>query len=194
MLLTSAQDDADRLRILALHGMSKDAWKRFSDDGYRHYYVVEAGFKYNMTDLQAAFGLQQLRKVEQFRQQRQHIWDAYLEGLAGLPVTLPAPFEPDTQHALHLFTIRIDSDRSPVTRDEFLDEMTRHRIGVGVHYLSIPEHPFYQERFNWHPLDVPEAARIGRETVSLPLMPSMTDTDVSRVISAVRAILRGQVS
>ena len=194
MLLARSSDDADRLRILALHGMSKDAWKRFGDEGYRHYYIVEAGFKYNMTDLQAALGLQQLQKVDRFRCRRQEIWDAYLEGLAGLPITLPAPFEPDTEHALHLFTIRIDTDDAPVTRDEFLDAMTRHRIGVGVHYLSIPEHPYYQERFGWHPVDVPQATRIGRETVSLPLMPSMTDVDVARVIGAVRSILQERSS
>lgn len=194
MLLARSEEDADRLRILALHGMSKDAWKRFGDDGYRHYYIVEAGFKYNMTDLQAAIGLQQLRKIDRFRRRRQEIWDAYLDGLSGLPIRLPAPCEPDTEHALHLFTICIDSDDASVTRDEFLDAMTRHRIGVGVHYLSIPEHPYYQERFGWHPVDVPQATRIGRETVSLPLMPSMTDDDVARVIRAVRFILQERSS
>ena len=190
MVLCHRAQDAARVKGMALHGLSNDAWRRFSDEGYRHYYVVQAGFKYNMIDLEAAIGLHQLAKIEESWQRRQAIWDRYLESFAGLPVELPAPAEPDTRHALHLFTILIDQQRAGITRDEFLSAMTAENIGVGVHYLSLPEHPYYHEMFGWRPESWPEAMRVGRQTVSVPLSPGLSDEDVEDVIAAVRKVLR----
>ena len=189
MVLTRNEEDLARIKMLALHGMSKDAWKRFSDEGYKHYFVVETGFKYNMMDLQAALGIHQLQRVEANWRRRAEIWQQYHEAFAGLPLTLPAEPEADTRHAHHLYTILIDEDRVGITRDEFLDAMTARNVGVGVHYLSIPEHPVYQEKFGWHPEDYPNATRIGRQTVSLPLSAKLTDEEVQRVIDAVHATL-----
>jgi dTDP-4-amino-4,6-dideoxygalactose transaminase len=189
MVLARNEVGADRIKRLALHGMSRDAWKRFSDEGYKHYYVMEAGFKYNMMDLQAALGIHQLARVEQSWRRREQIWRRYDQALAGLPVGLPAPPEPDTRHALHLYTLRIDKERCGVSRDAFLEAMTRQNIGVGVHYLSIPEHPYYRETFGWKPEDTPQAARIGRQTVSIPLSAGLADRDVEDVITAVRRCL-----
>lgn len=190
MVLTNDDEKAARIKVLALHGMSKDAWKRFSDEGYRHYEVVECGFKYNMMDVQAAVGIHQLRKVEPFLARRAELWKRYDAAFADLPVTLPAPAEPDTRHALHLYTLLIDEARAGVSRDRFLSAMTAENIGVGVHYRAIPEHPFYRERFGWKPEDWPHATRIGRETVSIPLSPKLTDADADDVIAAVRRSLR----
>src|SRR6185295_3587141 len=134
MVLTRDEAHAARIKMLALHGMSKDAWKRFSDEGYKHYYVVETGFKYNMMDLQAALGIHQLRRVESNWRRRAEIWQQYNEAFAGLPVTLPAEAEPDTRHAYHLYTILVDEERAGISRDEFLNAMTRSNVGVGVHY------------------------------------------------------------
>jgi dTDP-4-amino-4,6-dideoxygalactose transaminase len=193
MVLARSEDDAARIRMLGLHGMSKDAWKRFSDEGYKHYRVVEAGFKYNMMDLQAAIGLHQLDRLEQNWDRRAAIWSRYDEAFAELPLQRPAPVAPDTRHALHLYTLQVDEAEVGISRDEFLNVMTRQRIGVGVHYLSIPEHPFYSERFGWRPDAFPNAAAIGRRTVSVPLSPRLTDDDVEDVIAAVRhACGRGQ--
>ena len=178
-----------RARILALHGMSKDAWHRFGDKGYKHYQVVECGFKYNMMDLQAAIGIHQLARAEASWQRREAIWRRYLDAFAGLPIGLPAPVEADTRHAYHLFTLLIEKDRCGITRDAFLEAMNASRIGTGVHYLSLAEHPYYQQRFGWRPEQWPQAMRIGRETVSLPLSPKLSDTDVGRIISAVRGLL-----
>jgi dTDP-4-amino-4,6-dideoxygalactose transaminase len=189
MVLTRREEDIGRIKILALHGMSKDAWKRFSDDGYKHYQVVEAGFKYNMMDLQAAIGLHQLRRLERYWLRRQEIWRRYDEALAGLPIGLPAVPEPDTRHACHLYTILVDPAKAGLNRDAFLDAMTAQNIGVGVHYLSIPEHPYYQRTFGWKPEDFPNAMRIGRQTVSLPLSAKMSEDDVEDVIRAVRRVL-----
>jgi dTDP-4-amino-4,6-dideoxygalactose transaminase len=189
MVIAKSEEHAARIKVLALHGMSKDAWKRFGDEGYRHYQVVDLGFKYNMMDLQAALGLHQLARIERWWQRRAEIWQRYERAFAGLPVALPAPPEPGTRHALHLFTLLVDEARAGVTRDRFLDEMTRNGIGVGVHYLAVPEHPYYRARFGWTPERWPHAMSIGRRTVSIPLSAALTDEDVGDVIAAVTSIL-----
>jgi len=178
-----------RAKVLALHGMSKDAWHRFGDQGYKHYQVVEAGFKYNMMDLQAAIGIHQLARVEQTWTRREAIWNRYMEAFADLPIGLPTAPAPDTKHAYHLFTIMIDEVRCGISRDAFLDAMNSRRIGTGVHYMSVPEHPYYQKRYGWKPERWPNAMRLGRQTVSLPLSPKLSDEDVDRVIQAVRQVM-----
>ena len=192
MVLTRDEADLARIKMLALHGMSKDAWKRFSDEGYKHYFVVETGFKYNMMDLQAALGIHQLQRVEANWRRRAEVWQQYNEAFAGLPVTLPAEPEPNTRHGYHLYTIMIDAETAGISRDEFLETMTANNIGVGVHYLSVPEHPVYQDKFGWQPEDYPNAMRIGRQTVSLPLSAKLTDAEVSQVVQAVQTTLSAQ--
>ncbi|WP_218080016.1 DegT/DnrJ/EryC1/StrS family aminotransferase [Anthocerotibacter panamensis] len=186
MILTPDAEAAARLRRLGLHGLSKDAWKRFADEGYQHYQVLEAGFKYNMMDLQAAIGLHQLQRIERHWERRQQLWQRYMEMLSSLPIGLPASPEPETRHAYHLFTVLIEEARTGVSRDAFLAAMGERRIGVGVHYLSVPEHVFYQQTFGWRPEDYPQAQRIGRQTVSLPFSPRLTDQDIADVLEAVR--------
>jgi dTDP-4-amino-4,6-dideoxygalactose transaminase len=190
MILTRRQEDADRLKVLALHGMSKDAWQRFGDEGYKHYQVVEVGFKYNMMDLQAAIGIHQLERIAAYWQRRQEIWQRYNQAFADLPIGLPAQLEPDTVHGYHLYTILIDETKTGISRDAFLKAMHAQNIGVGVHYLSITEHSYYQETFRWQPKDYPNATRIGRQTVSLPLSAKLTDMDVEDVIVAVKRCLK----
>lgn len=189
MILGRDEEHIARARVLALHGMSKDAWHRFGDQGYRHYQVVECGFKYNMMDLQAAIGIHQLARVERNWERRRQIWQHYDEALASLPMGLPAAPEKGTRHGHHLYTVMIDAARSGIERDAFLEAMNAQRIGTGVHYLSVPEHPYYQQRFGWQPEQWLEAMRLGRQTVSLPLSPVMSDGDVERVIEAVRSVI-----
>ena len=181
-----------RARMLALHGMSKDAWHRFSDKGYRHYEVVECGFKYNMMDMQAAIGIHQLARVERSWERRQQVWDYYNGALKGLPIGLPAPAQAETRHAYHLYTVLIDEDSVDVSRDGFLDAMNAQRVGTGVHYLSVAEHPYYQHRFGWRPEQWPNAMRIGRQTVSLPISPKLSDSDLERVVAATSTALGGR--
>ncbi len=190
MILTNDDAVAARLKNLALHGLSKDAWKRFSDDGYRHYDVVEVGFKYNMMDLQAAIGLHQYDRIEAMSKRRREIWNRYDAAFAELPIGTPAPLDPDSRHALHLYTIEIDPARCGIERDAFMHALHRRNIGTGVHYRSIPEYTVYQQRFHWRPEDYPHAARVGRTTVSLPLSAALTEADVDDVIAEVRRALR----
>jgi dTDP-4-amino-4,6-dideoxygalactose transaminase len=185
MVVTNNDEAQAKVKTQALHGLTRDAWHRFGDSGYQHYEVVDCGFKYNMTDVQAAIGLHQLRRLEQNWVRRQAIWQCYSREFTGLPVTLPADAEAGTRHSYHLFTLMIDPAACGRTRDQFVQSMTRCRIGVGVHYVSIPEHPYYQQNFGWSPADFPHAARIGRQTVSIPLSARLTDQDVADVIEAV---------
>ena len=188
MVLSRDNDAICRIRTLALHGMSCDAWKRFSDAGYKHYLVTEPGFKYNMTDMQAALALNQLPVIEERLLRREAIWAAYDNALAGLPLVLPSPPETDVRHARHLYTIRLTGE-ARLSRDAFLEAMTRRNIGCGVHYMSLPEHPFYQSALLWDPDHYPAARDIGRSTVSLPLSAKLTDQDMADVIEAVQELL-----
>lgn len=179
-----------RARTLALHGLSHDAYRRFGARSYRHYDVVEPGFKYNMMDLQAALGIHQLQRLEESLSRRRAVWRQYDEALASLPLVRPAPPDvDDQQHAHHLYTVLIDEAEHGVSRDEFLERMTREGIGVGAHYPSLAEYAYYQQRLGWRPEQAPHAMRIGRQTASLPLTASLTDDDVRDVVAAVRASL-----
>ena len=189
MVITNHKEKASQIKKLALHGLSQDAWKRFSDEGYQHYSVEAAGFKYNMMDIQAAIGIHQLERIEKNWLRRQEIWNYYNDNFSELPIELPSPIEKNTRHAYHLYTILIDESKSGLTRDGFLNRMNDNKIGTGVHYLSIPEHPYYQKHFSWKAEDYPHAMKIGRQTVSLPLSPKLTDNDVERVIKTVKKVL-----
>ena len=191
MILAQTAADVQRLKMLALHGMSHDAWKRYSDAGFKHYHVVECGYKYNMMDLQAAIGIHQLSRVETWWQRRKELAARYRNVFANLPIDLPAEAQPESRHAHHLFPILVNEKRAGISRDAFLEAMTARKLGVGVHYLSIAEHPYYQEAFGWNAHEYPHAQRIGRETVSLPLSPRLTDSDADEVIEAVLCIVGG---
>lgn len=190
MVLTRDPALARRTKVLGLHGMSADAWKRFSDDGYKHYDVEEIGFKYNMMDLQAAIGLHQITRVEEWWQRRWQIWQYYERELADLPVTRPAPWPADQRHALHLYTLQVDPAVAGIDRDGLLMALHRQNIGTGVHYRSIPSMSVYQRRFGWRPEDMPVATAIGDRTLSLPLSAKLSDGDVDDVVAALRRCLR----
>jgi len=188
MVVSRNKDFISRIKMLALHGMSLDAWQRFSDKGYKHYFVEAAGFKYNMTDLQAALGIRQLERVDEYWKRREEIWQRYMDAFSDIPLTLPAGPSGDIRHAYHLFQLGV-GPRAGLSRDEFIEGMTERKIGVGVHYSAIPEHPYYQRTFGWRPEDCPAATAVGRQTVSIPLSAKLTDEDVQDVISAVRDLM-----
>ena len=188
MVLARSEEDAARIKVLSLHGMNRDAWKRFGGDGYKHYQITECGYKYNMIDLLAVIGISQLEKVEKFWTRRKEIWDRYMNELDKLPINLPAIPELNTKHAFHLFTLQIDENIAGISRDAFIDTMQEHGIGVGVHYLSIPEHPYYRDNYGWDPLDYPHSLKAGRETVSLPISPKLSDAQVDKIIESVKKI------
>ena len=138
-----------------------------------------------MMDLQAAIGLHQLKRVEAGWARRRAIWQRYQVAFAGLPLTRPSEPASHVRHAYHLYTVLIDEMQCATSRDVFMARMTAQGIGVGVHYLALPEHPYYQQSLGWRADDTPHATSIGRQTVSLPLSPRLTDAEVERVINAV---------
>jgi len=191
MAITNNDEYAEKIKILSLHGMSKDAWDRFGDKGYKHYFVVSLGFKYNMTDIQASLGIHQLPRIEKYWQRRREIWNMYNEAFEKIPeVFTPAPIEPHTRHAYHLYTLLLDIEHLSINRDQFLNEMTKRNIGVGVHYVALHLHPFYQQAFGYKKGQFPNAEWISDRTVSLPLSAKLTDEDVKDVISAVKEIVQ----
>lgn len=183
MVITDDDRFASRIKVLGLHGMSKDAWKRFSDDGYRHYQVLHAGYKYNMMDIQAAMGIHQLKRVEKNWKKRENIWNQYNEAFKDLPCFLPSIPEPGTRHAYHLFTPLLDIERMGKTRDRVMNEMQAENIGTGVHYLPVHLHPFYRKTFGWKMGDFPNAEWIGERTISIPLSAALSSKDVEDVIT-----------
>lgn len=189
MVITENEEYAGKIKILALHGMSKDAWKRFSDEGYKHYRYVYCGYKYNMTDIQASLGIHQLPRVDRYWERRREIWEHYNEAFRDLPVFTPAPVEEGTRHAYHLYTLLLDTDNLKMTRDRFLEEMTRRNIGVGVHYIALHLHPYFQNEFGYKKGDFPNAEWISERTVSIPLSAALKDEDIMRVVKAIGATL-----
>ena len=185
MVITDDDRFAERIKVLGLHGMSKDAWKRFSDEGYKHYQVIHAGYKYNMMDIQAAMGIHQLKRVDKYWQRRKNIWDKYNVAFKDLSCITPAEPEPDTRHAYHLYTPLINIDKLGKSRDWVLNALTAENIGVGVHYLPVHLHPFYRKTFGWKEGDFPNAEWIGERTLSLPLSAALNKKDVEDVIEAV---------
>jgi len=202
MLLCRDAQDAERARTLSLHGLSRDAYSRFTpaapgtfsaargsastedhSGGFRHYQMVEPGYKYNLTDLAAALGLHQLAKVDANLGRRAAVWDEYDRRLVGLPLQRPAKPKTRETHARHLYTVHVEDARD---RDPLLDHLLRRNIGVGVHYRSLPEHPWYQTSLGWSPDAFPRARDLGRRTLSLPLTAGLTPRDLDDVIWAVK--------
>jgi len=190
MVATNREDLFARIKVLALHGLSNDAWSRFSDAGYKHYEVTTAGFKYNMTDIQAALALHQLPKIDLYARRRSEIWQAYQTAFADLRLLRPAPPEADTRHARHLYTILADLERLSVGRDHLLNALQAEGIGTGVHYLALSLYPFYQNKLGCRAGDYPNAEYISERTISLPLSAKLSDADVEDVIAAVRKVFR----
>lgn len=188
MVTTDSAEWADRIRVLALHGMSRDAWARYTRDGSPHYEVVAAGFKYNMMDIQAALGLQQLARFDALQQRRAHIWQRYDEALAGLPIHRPLWPEPRTVHARHLYTILVDRDECGVARDELIAALRERGIGTSVHFRALHLHPFYATLGRTRGA-FPQAEYVSDRTLSLPLWADMPEDAVTRVVEALAELL-----
>jgi len=191
MLTTNNDVWADEIRIKSLHGVSKDAWKRYSTEGFQPYEVLYPGYKYNMMDIQAALGIHQLSRVEQNLGIREQYWEMYDRAFGDISeITTPSKrLPPGSRHARHLYTILLDIDRLGMTRNQFVEAMKNEKIGTGVHFIPLHLHKYYREILGHRKGDFPNAEWIGERTVSLSLSPKLTVNDVSDVISAVSRVL-----
>ncbi len=191
MAVTDDPALADRIRLMSLHGLSNDAWARYSGGRAWDYRILAPGFKYNMTDVAAALGLAQLARAEAMREARAQIADRYREGLAGVEeIELPA-FPGNRIHAWHLFPIRLRLDRLAVDRNHVIDSLRDAGIGCSVHWRPLHLHPYYADSYGWRPEDLPVATREWERLVSLPLFPGMTQREIETVMSTLRALFLG---
>lgn len=189
-MVTCGDDEiAARIAALSNHGLDKDAWKRYSDDGFKHYEVVEPGYKFNMTDMQAAIGIHQLPHLWEWHEHRGVLWQRYMDGLADTPLELPVEGEYDGVHAMHLFTVLVDEEQCGIGRDVLAARLHNKGIGTGIHYVPVHMQPYYREKYGYGEGDFPKSEYIGGKTLSLPLSSSRTVTDVDRVIDAIKEIL-----
>jgi len=190
MITTDNDTYAEKIQIYGLHGMSKGAWKRYSDEGFKHYKIVYPGFKYNMMDLQAALGIHQLQRIEKYLMRREEIWERYDEAFQHLPLETPPPPEKGTRHARHLYTILLRLEELKADRDSIQQALYQENIGTGIHFISLHLHPYYKKTFGYKRDDFPNAAYVSERTISLPLSAKLTNEDVNDVIKAVTKVLK----
>ena len=188
MITTNNEEWSKKIKIRALHGMTSDARMRYANENYKHYQVIAPGFKYNMMDIQASLGIHQLKRLDKNFDRRKEIWNIYNKAFENLPVTTPSE-EKDTVHGRHLYTLLLDLDNLKISRDEFLGEIVRENIGVGVHFISLHLQPYFKETFGLKKDDFPNSAFISERTVSIPFSAKLTEKDVQDVINAITKVL-----
>jgi perosamine synthetase len=189
MLTTDNEEYADRARTMRLHGISKTAWNRYTKEGSWFYEILRPGYKYNLTDIAATLGIEQLKKHRLFRDQRAAIAARYDSGLADLPEIVTPVCRLDVEHAWHLYVIQLNLDQLTISRNEFIEALKFEQIGSSVHFIPLHLHPYYRDQFGYRPEDLRTASEVFERIVSLPLFPGMTEDDVDDVIAAVRRIV-----
>jgi dTDP-4-amino-4,6-dideoxygalactose transaminase len=196
MLTTANAAWAESIRIKRLHGISHDAWKRYSSEGFQPYDVLAPGYKFNMTDLQAALGIHQLARLESNLELRERYWRIYDESFSGMPeVEIPPPMpegppHSGSRHARHMYTLLVNSPPSPLNRWELVQALKAENIGTGVHFVALNLTTYYQQAFGYRRGDFPHAEHISDRTLSLPLSPALREEDLHDVIRAVQKVVR----
>lgn len=189
-MLTGDPEFIEQARVISLHGMSRDAWKRYGKGGHWYYEVTLPGFKYNMTDIQASLGLWQLKKLSSLQAHRNKVVEAYHNAfLNEETLELPA-LRPEVEHAWHLYVLRLKDGAFRVGRDRFIEELSDLNIGTSVHFIPLHLHPYYRKKYGFRPEDFPQAYNNYRRMLSLPLNPRLSDRDVTDVIEAVLEVVK----
>jgi perosamine synthetase len=189
MVTTNNAEWAARMRMMSLHGLSRDAWNRYSAQGSWYYEILSPGFKYNLTDIAAALGLAQLKKCERFWKGRERYANMYHEGFRDLPEIICPHASPDVQHAWHLYVIQLDLDRLRIGRDEFIRQLQQAGVGCSVHFIPLHLHPYHRDMWGYRPDDLPVSSMVFQRIVSLPLYSRMTEDEIERVIAIVRSLV-----
>ena len=190
MATTENPDWANRMRMMSLHGISLDAWDRYTDKGSWYYEIIRPGYKYNLTDIAAALGIEQLKRCDQFYEARRRIANRYHEAFAELPEIEVPTIAPDVQHAWHLYVIQLNLERLKINRQDFIKALKSQNIGTSVHFIPLHLHPFYRDTFGYQPADFPQASASFERIISLPIYPKMTEGNVRDVIGAVRTLAK----
>jgi dTDP-4-amino-4,6-dideoxygalactose transaminase len=190
MVTTQNPEWADRMRMMSLHGISHDAWNRYTKEGSWYYEVLRSGFKYNLTDIGAAIGIEQLKKCDAFGAARKRIANAYNAGFSSLPELQTPVCASDVQHAWHLYVIQLDLERLQINRQQCIEALKEQGIGTSVHFIPLHLHPYYRDNFGYAPDDFPKATETYQRIISLPIYPKMTESQIEQVIEAVSKIVR----
>ncbi len=189
MIVTDDKELAERCQVMSLHGISKDAWKRYTAEGSWYYEIVAPGYKYNMTDIAAAIGLVQLRKVERMWERRKEIAKRYTEAFSQYPELEVPTVKAEAKHSWHLYLLRLNLDRIKISRNQFIEELKARNIGTSVHFIPLHLHPYYRETYGYQPDGFPIANHEYQRVISLPIYSKMSDEDVEDVINAVRGVV-----
>jgi perosamine synthetase len=190
MATTNNAEWADRMRVMSLHGISKDAWKRYSAEGSWYYEIVAPGFKYNMTDIAAAMGIAQLRRVDEMMARRRVIAEQYTRAFAGLEAIELLRVRDAAEHAWHLFVIRLVDGVLSIDRNRFIEELKARGIGVSVHFIPLHLHPYYRAAFGYRDGQFPHADLASTQLISLPIYPQLSLENVDRVVGVVMDLVR----
>jgi perosamine synthetase len=188
MAVTNNEIIAERIRLMSLHGLSRDAWKRFTEDGDWDYRIITPGYKYNLTDIAAAIGIHQLARADELRERREQIADLYSREFANLKEIELPPTDKDRIHSWHLFPIRLNLEDLSIDRNDFIEKLKQSGIECSVHWRPLHMHPLYGKRYGWREKHLPNATKMWSKLVSLPIFPSMTASEIDQVVNAVKKL------
>jgi len=190
MLVTNNKKLFKEAKIKSLHGISADAWKRYSASGFTPYEAVYAGYKFNMPDIQASLGIPQLKRANKNLKIRQKYWNIYMEGLKNIKeIQLPAGIEKNTIHAMHIFAILLDTKKLKINRNQFIEAMKVENIGTGIHFTPLHLHKFYRQTFGFKKGMLPVAEDVGNRIISLPFYPHMSQQDIGDTIRVIKKVI-----
>ena len=190
MVTTENNELAEKIRILSLHGISKDAWKRYSSEGSWFYEIIYPGYKYNFTDIQSSIGIHQIRRLKEFQKQKKKIVEIYNESFEKISGINPPVVRKNVEHAWHLYPITIEESKIGINRNQFIEELKKLNIGTSVHFIPIHMHRYYKEKFGFKDNDFPIASDVYKKILSLPLFSKMTENDAYDVINAIKIIIK----
>jgi perosamine synthetase len=190
MITTEDSDYAEQMRVMSLHGISKDAWKRYESSGSWHYEIFSPGYKYNMTDISAAIGIHQLKKIDHFAKVRSQYAEMYSEGFRDIEEIRCPVVRPGSEHSWHLYVIQLNGKKLKPNRNEIIEILKSENIGTSVHFMPLHLHPYYRDEFGYVPEDFPVASSVFESIISLTIFPKMTEADVQYVIKTLRKIIQ----
>jgi perosamine synthetase len=188
MAVTNSRFLAEKIRLMSLHGLSRDAWNRYTEDGDWDYRITEPGYKYNLTDIAASIGIHQLSRAETLRQQRAEVAETYLRKLSNIEELELPPNEETRLHSWHLFPVRLKLDELSINRNAFIENLKKAGVGCSVHWRPLHLHPFYSEKLGWTENHLPAATALWSRLISLPIFPSMTAVELDYVVKTVKNI------
>lgn len=190
MACTAEESLADRMRIMSLHGISRDAWKRFTGEGTWYYEIIAPGYKYNLTDIASAIGVHQLKRADALLRRREELANYYRSKLGDIQEIFLPEVSEDRVHSWHLFVIRLNLEKLSIDRAQFIEMLKKQGIITSVHYTPLHMHPYYRDKFGYKPSDLPVMASVYPSILTLPLFPDIREEQLEHVCRTVRQLVQ----